>query len=386
MTAWAQDRQAYLAGLVTSVVGFTSAFAVVLTGLSAMGATPAQAASGLAALCLTMGIATLVLVLRYRIPITTAWSTPGAALLAVSPMPAGGWPSAVGAFVVTGVLILLTAAIPALGDLIARIPTSIAQAMLAGVLVPLCLKPVLATATEPGLMWPILLAWVVVLVVAPRWATPAAIVAAVVVTLVTLRTAPAITVGFTLVAPRFDVQTVIGVAIPLWLVTMASQNVPGVAVLKSFGYETPWRPTLLATGLGTVAGAFAGGHAICMAAISAALAAGHDAGPDTTRRWKAALTTGVIYVLLAGGAGVVTAVVLAAPGAVLPAAAGIALLGTLAGSLQQALDDARGRLPAAVTFVVAASGLTIAGVGGAFWALLVGVLLRFVLVRRPAAA
>jgi len=376
------DRHAYVAGLVTAVVGFTSAFAVVLTGLQKMGASPAEAASGLAALCLTMGIATILLAVRYRIPITIAWSTPGAALLAASPAPAGGWPTAIGAFVVTGALVVATAAIPALGDLIARIPTSIAQAMLAGVLVPLCLKPVLATAATPGLMWPILLAWLVVLALAPRWATPAAIAAALVVTLLNLSHAPDISIGFTLVAPHFDVQAVLGIAIPLWLVTMASQNVPGVAVLKTFGYETPWRPTLLTTGIGTIVGAFAGGHAICMAAISAALAAGHDAGPDTTRRWRAALTTGVLYVGLAAGAGVVAAIVLAAPGGLLPAAAGLALVGTLAGSLQGALDDAKGRLPAAVTFLVAASGITVLGIGGAFWALLVGVLLRLLLVRR----
>ncbi len=376
------DRHAYVAGLVTAVVGFTSAFAVVLTGLQKMGASPVQAASGLAALCLTMGIATILLAVRYRIPITIAWSTPGAALLAASPAPAGGWPTAIGAFVVTGALVVATAAIPALGDLIAKIPTSIAQAMLAGVLVPLCLKPVLATAATPGLMWPILLAWLVVLAVAPRWATPAAIAAALLVTLLNLGHAPDISIGFTLVAPHFDVQAVLGIAIPLWLVTMASQNVPGVAVLKTFGYETPWRPTLLTTGIGTIVGAFAGGHAICMAAISAALAAGHDAGPDTTRRWRAALTTGVLYVGLAAGAGVVAAIVLAAPGGLLPAAAGLALVGTLAGSLQGALDDAKGRLPAAVTFLVAASGITVLGIGGAFWALLVGVLLRLLLVRR----
>lgn len=380
------DRHAYVAGLVTAIVGFTSAFAVVLTGLRAMGATPVQAASGLAALCLTMGIATILLAGRYRIPITIAWSTPGAALLAASPTPAGGWPTAIGAFVVTGLLIVATAAVPALGTLIARIPTSIAQAMLAGVIVPLCLKPVLATASSPGLMWPILLAWVAVLLLAPRWATPAAIAAAFVVTLLHLSSAPQFSIGFTLVTPHVSWQSVIGIAVPLWLVTMASQNVPGVAVLKSFGYETPWRPTLLTTGIGTVIGAFAGGHAICMAAISAALAAGHDAGPDTSKRWKAAMTTGVLYLFLAAGAGIVTAIVLAAPGGLLPAAAGIALIGTLAGSIQQALEDAAGRLPAAVTFLVAASGITVLGIGGAFWALVVGVLLRFILVRHTATA
>jgi benzoate membrane transport protein len=380
------DRHAYTAGLVTVVVGFSSSFAVVLTGLRALGATPVQAASGLAALCLMIGAATLLLAGRYRIPVTTAWSTPGAALLAASPAPAGGWPTAVGAFVVTGLLVVATAAVPALGTLTARIPSSVAQAMLAGVLVPLCLKPVLATAASPGLMWPVLLAWVLVLLLAPRWATPAAIAAAFVVTLAHLTALPPVIVGFVLVAPHFSWQAVVGISVPLWLVTMASQNVPGVAVLKTFGYETPWRPTLLTTGVATVLAAFGGGHAICMSAISAALAAGHDAGPDTSRRWRAAMTTGALYLLLTAGAGLLSAVVLAAPGALLPAAAGIALIGTLAGSIQQALEDAPGRLPAAVTFLVAASGVTVLGIGGAFWALVVGVLLRLLLVRKGAAS
>lgn len=381
MRTLVEDRHAYTAGLVTTVVGFTSSFAVVLTGLRQMGATPVQAASGLSALCLVIGAATILLAWRYRIPVTTAWSTPGAALLASSPAPAGGWPTAVGAFVVTGLLIVATAAVPALGTLTSRIPTSIAQAMLAGVLVPLCLKPVLATAASPGLLWPVLLAWVLVLLLAPRWATPAAIVAALAVTLVHLTAVPSATVGFTLVVPHPSWQAVVGISVPLWLVTMASQNLPGVAVLKTFGYETPWRPALLTTGLGTAVAALAGGHAICLSAISAALAAGHDAGPDTSRRWRAALTTGVLYLLLTLGAGTLAAVVLAAPGALLPAAAGLALIGTLSGSIQQALEDAPGRLPAAVTFLVAASGVTVLGIGGAFWALVVGVLLRLVLVR-----
>ncbi len=270
---------------------------------------------------------------------------------------------------VTGVLIIATAAVPALGDLIAKIPTSIAQAMLAGVLVPLCLKPVLATAATPGLMWPILLAWLVVLALAPRWATPAAIAAALVVTVLNLSRTPG---HQHRVHPCRAALRRAGRGRHRDPAVARDDGVAeraGVAVLKSFGYETPWRPTLLVTGIGTVLGAFAGGHAINMAAISAALAAGHDAGPDTTRRWKAAVTCGAVYVLFAAGAGVVAAVVLAAPGGLLPAAAGLALVGTLAGSIQQSLDDIPGRLPAAVTFLVAASGITVLGIGGAFWAL-----------------
>lgn len=377
-----QDRHAYVAGIVTAIVGFTSAFAVVLTGLQAMGASPAQAASGLASVCLTMGLATIVLSWRYRIPITVAWSTPGAALLASTPAPAGGWPLAVGAFVVTGLLLLATAAVPALGDLLAKVPFPIAQAMLAGVLVPLCLRPVAATAADPGLMWPILVAWVVVLAIRPRWATPAAIAVAIVVTLTHLGATPTFFLGFRPVMPQFSWQAAVGIAVPLWLVTMASQNVPGVAVLRSFGYTTPWRPALFVTGLGTVIGAPAGGHAINLAAISAALAAGPDAGPDPSRRWRAGITAGVGYVVLAGVAGLVAAVVLAAPGGLMQAAAGLALVSTLGASLAGAMQESHGREAAVVTFLVAASGISIAGIGAAFWALLAGILVRIITTRR----
>ncbi|OZB87784.1 MAG: hypothetical protein B7X41_11595, partial [Microbacterium sp. 14-71-5] len=170
-----------MAGVVTALVGFTSSFAVVLTGLAAVGATHAQAASGLLALCLTMGVAGIVLAWRYRMPITSAWSTPGAALLAASGAIEGGWPAAVGAFLIVAALILLTALVPQLGSLIAAIPPSIAQAMLAGVLLPLCLAPIGGLAKNPWAVVPVLLTWLVFARLAPRWAVPLAFLAATVV-------------------------------------------------------------------------------------------------------------------------------------------------------------------------------------------------------------
>lgn len=373
------------AGIVTALVGFTSSFAVVLTGLAAVGATPAQAASGLLALCLTMGIACVVLAWRYRMPITVAWSTPGAALLAATGIVDGGWSAAVGAFLVAAALILLTAVWPALGALIARIPPSIAQAMLAGVLLPLCLAPVSGLVANPWGVVPVVLTWLIFARLAPRWAVPLAFVAAaVVVAIALIREGAPVDAGLLiprveLIVPTFTLGALIGIALPLFIVTMASQNVPGVAIMRSFGYEVPWRPAMLATGVGTALGATAGGHAINLAAISAALAASPDVDPDPRRRWIAGVSTGASYLVLGGFSAAFAALVLLAPPAVIPAVAGLALFGAFGSSVQQAIDDPGERIPAVVTFLVAASGISVLGVSAAFWALVAGLIVRAVL-------
>jgi benzoate membrane transport protein len=374
-----------LAGIVTALVGFTSSFAVVLTGLGAVGATPVEAASGLLALCLTMGLACIVLAWRYRMPITAAWSTPGAALLAATGAVDGDWPAAVGAFLVAAALILLTALWPALGALIARIPPSIAQAMLAGVLLPLCLAPVTGLVANPWGVVPVVLTWLVFARLAPRWAVPLAFVAAAVVVAVSLvQSGTPVDAGLLLprvelTAPVFTVGALVGIALPLFIVTMASQNVPGIAIMRSFGYEVPWRPAMLVTGIGTAAGAAAGGHAINLAAISAALAASPEADPDHGRRWIAGVSTGASYLVLGAFSAAFAALVLLAPDAVIPAVAGLALFGAFGSSVQQAIDDPGERIPAVVTFLVAASGIAVLGVSAAFWALVAGLLVRGVL-------
>ncbi|KNY05750.1 benzoate/H(+) symporter BenE family transporter [Microbacterium sp. GCS4] len=379
------SARAVLAGVVTALVGFTSSFAVVLTGLHAVGASSAQAASGLLALSLTMGLACIVLAWRYRMPITSAWSTPGAALLAATGTVEGGWPAAVGAFLVAAALILLTALWPALGALIARIPPSIAQAMLAGVLLPLCLAPITGLVANPWGVIPVVVTWLVCARLAPRWAVPLAFAAAAVVVGVSLAhqgasVDPGLLVPrVELTAPVFTLGALVGIALPLFIVTMASQNVPGVAIMRSFGYEVPWRPAMLVTGLGTALGAPAGGHAINLAAISAALAASPEVDPDPRRRWVAGVSTGVSYLVLGGFSAAFAALVLLAPEAVIPAVAGLALFGAFGSSVQQAIDDPGERLPAVVTFLVAASGIAVLGVSAAFWALVAGLLVRTVL-------
>ena len=382
------------AGIVTALVGFTSAFVVVLTGLDAVGATPEQASSGLLAVSVTMGLASIVLALTTRIPITVAWSTPGAALLAATGIVDGGWPAAIGAFLVTAALILLTGLLPQLGALIARIPPSIAQAMLAGVLFPLCLGPITGLAINPLEVAPVVIVWLIAARFLPRWAVPLAFVAAAIVIGIhvavtgTTIEALALVPRVELTAPTLTVQAVVGIALPLWLVTMASQNVPGVAVMKGFGYTVPWRRSMIVTGLGTALGAPAGGHAINLAAISAALAAGPDAGVDRDRRWIASVTSGIGVIILGLGSAAFGTLVLLAPVAVIPAVAGLALFAVFGSAVQQAIDDQGERIPAVVTFLTAASGVAILGVSAAFWALVAGLVVRTVLHlgRRPAAS
>lgn len=370
------------AGIVTALVGFTSSFAVVLTGLTAVGANSAQAASGLLALCVTQALGMLWLSRHYRMPITLAWSTPGAALLAGAGTVTGGWPAAVGAFAVVGAAVILTGLWPRLGRLIAAIPPALAQAMLAGVLLPLCLAPVPALRDAPLAVAPVVLVWLVLQRYSPRWAVPAAFAAAAVVIAVGL-VSGSDTLDTSALLPRLDVtapawtwQAMVGIAVPLYIVTMASQNIPGTAVMNSFGYRVPWRPAMLVTGVGTLVGAPVGGHAINLAAISAALAAAPSAHPDPRKRWVAAFTAGWAYLVLAACSAAVATLIAAAPEGVVEAVAGLALLGTLGGALASALDDVREREGAVVTFLIAASGVSILGIGSAFWALVAGLIVR----------
>lgn len=382
-----------VAGIVTALVGFTSSFAVVLAGLHAVGADDAQAASGLLALTVAFGLGIVFLAWRSRLPITLAWSTPGAALLVSTGTVDGGWPAAVGAFLLVGLLIILTGLLPAFGQLLSRIPSALAQAMLAGVVLSLCLQPFSALSANPLLIAPVILSWLIMVKVAARWAVPVAFAVALLVIGISLASGGTrIDIGsmlpaFTWTTPGFSWQAMVGIALPLFIVTMASQNIPGVAVLSSFGFRTPWRPSMLVTGLGTVLGAPFGGHAINLAALSAALAAGDEAGPDKNRRWIAAFSAGWAYLVLAALSAALVTVVVAAPRGVIETVAGLALMSTFIGSISAAFAQLEERVAAGITFLLAASGLSFGGIGAAFWALLAGLLVRWLLAaRKPRSA
>ncbi len=368
-------------------MGFTAAFAVVLSGLQSVGATPLQAASGLLAVTVTMGAASILLSWRYRMPITSAWSTPGAALLMSMSAVTGGWPAAVGAFATCGVLLVVTGLWPGLARLVQRIPVPIAQAMLAGVLLPLCIAPVSAFATNPLAVLPIIATWLIMMRIRPKWAVPSALAVGFIVIVVHLNRA-GVAISASALAPQIEwttptvsLQALTGIALPLYIVTMASQNIPGIAVMSSLGFTVPWKPALTLTGIGSILGAPFGGHAINLAAISAALAAGPEAGPKE-HRWIAGVTAGITSLLLGtASAGLATAV-LAAPEEIVQTVAGIALFGTFASACAGAMAQPELRLPAAVTLAVAASGVTAAGVSAAFWALVSGILVSLALTAR----
>lgn len=378
--ATAPDRSALIqpitAGLLAAIVGFASAFAIVLQGLAAVGASPAQAASGLLVLCVGIGVLAIALGLCYRQPIGIAWSTPGAALLVGAGMPDGGFGVAVTAFLITGLLVVIAGMWRPLGRAAASIPLSLASAMLAGVLMELCLAPVHAVADLPALALPIVIAWAIGWCLARRYAVLVALMTTVIIVVATT-SIPADAIGLlqprlVFVAPVFDLLPALGIAIPLFIVTMASQNVPGLAVLRTNGYDAPLGAVFASTGLASAAGAFVGGHSLNLSAITAALCAGPEAGPDPNRRYVASVTAGVVNLLLGPLAGFAAAFIAASPPLLIQAVAGLALLGSLATAMTTALATESERLAAIVTFVTAASGIGMFGIGAAFWGLLAG--------------
>ncbi len=366
--------QAIAAGLLAAFVGFASSFAVVLQGLMAVGATRAQAASGLMALAIAMGLSGVVLSLWRRQPISVAWSTPGAALLATSGTPDGGFPAAVGAFLVCGALIVLAGLWRPLGRAVERIPPTLANAMVAGVLLGLCLAPVRAMGSVPLLAAPVVLVWAAVFHWKRLFAVPAAVL--VVVVLIVAQGIPT-GIGSLLpvvepVRPIFTIAAALGLGIPLFLVTMASQNIPGMAVLHLNGYRPPPSPLFVTTGVFSLLGAPFGGHAVNLAAITAALCAGPDAHSDPAKRYYAAVVAGLTYVVFGLLAGAATAFFAASPPVLIEAVAGLALLGAFGSALLGAVSAVEGREAALATFLVTASGQGFFGISGAFWGLLAG--------------
>ena len=368
--------QPILAGIIAAFVGFAGVFTVVLQGFVAVGASQAQAASGLLAICVAQGLLSILMSWRYRIPISIAWSTPGSVLFAATGLIQGGFPAAVGAFILAGLLIIAAGLIKPFGRLVASIPPVLASAMLAGILLGLCLAPAKAVGLEPGLAIPVVLVWAIIGRIRRIWAVPAAVATAVAMIIWTL---PAgglsidhATPDIVFVLPTFTLQGLVSLAIPLFVVTMASQNLPGIAVMKANGYEPPVGPVFVGTGIVSILAAPFGGHTLNFAAITAALCAGPDAHPDPARRWVASFTAGVTYLFLGLGATLAAALVTVAPPVLIQAATGLALFGAFGGALAGAISVPAQRDAAIVTFVTAASGLSFFGIGAAFWGIVAG--------------
>lgn len=375
--------QPVMAGALAAIVGYASTFTLVLAALTASGASPQQAGSGLMTVCIVIGLLNVAVSARVRMPVSFAWSTPGVAFLLTVGEPVGGFPAVAGALLVAAALIVLTGMIKPLARLVAAIPGPIANAMLAGMLLPLCMAPVTAVGQVPLLALPIVLAWVVGLRFARRFAVPIAVVVTGMVLFATTHLEAGALDGtwpaFVPVMPVFTFDAIVRIGLPIYVVTMASQNLPGLAVMRANGFELNPSPLFIATGLSSAVTALFGGHTTNLAAITAAICAGPEAHPEPGRRWPAPIAAGVVYLLLAGGASLAAAFIAASPPVLIQAVAGLALLSSLAAALSGALAHEEVRLPAVLTFVTTASGITVLGVGAPFWGLLGGIVLLLLL-------
>lgn len=363
--------------VVAVLVGFGSTLALIVAASHAVGASTAQTASAVSGLCLAMAGTALVLSIRHRMPIITAWSTPGAALIAGNPGIATV-DQAVGAFLAVGVLIVVTAAVKPLSRLIEAIPSSIAAGMLAGVLIGFVIEVFRLVGSDPWFVLPLILLFFVVRLASPSWAVIAVLVAGVVLAFATERTGTVPDdIGLTslsFIVPSFDFSVLLGLGLPLYLVTMASQNLPGFAVLRANGYEPPTRSILSVTGLASIITAPLGSLTTNLAAITAAICMGPDTHPEKDKRWPTGIFYCLAYLPLAAFGASLVGIFAAMPTALIATVAGLALTGPLTGAIATAIKDEADRFAAVVTLTVTASGLALGGVGSAFWGLLAGLL------------
>ena len=367
-----------IAGFVASVSGSAATFGIAIAGLLAMGATREQTSTAIFVLLFGYGLLSTVLSYRYKMPISIVWSTPGAAFLAASAGLGLEFEQAIGGFFLSGVLLTITGFWPALARLVQRIPAAIASAMLAGILFTFVISTVRASVDYPLLVLPFVLVWFLLNRISPVWATPITIVLAFGLINAQVGTSwlegASLFPSFDVVIPDFELVPMFSIGIPLYLITMASQNLPGTAIMKGFGYILPVRAVLGSTGIATVVASFFGGFGMNLAAITAAINANEQAAKDPARRWVASFAGGLVYWLFAIGAGFFAAFVLAVPTELLLAVVGIALLPSFVSAIGVSLEDKELRLPAAITFVVGAAGISVFGIGGAFWALVAGML------------
>ncbi|MES2071232.1 MAG: benzoate/H(+) symporter BenE family transporter [Pseudomonadota bacterium] len=373
---------AFIAGFVTVLVGFTSSAVIVFQAASALGATTAQAGSWMWALGVGMGLTCIGLSLRYRIPIATAWSTSGAALL-ITGAAGVSMQEAIGAFMISALLITISGFSGWFEKVMNRIPMAIASGMLAGILLRFGMDAFTSLKTQFGMVLAMIGSYLLTRRLLPRYAVIAALLVGIayaaalgILKLGSVQLELATPV-FTM--PAFSLHALIGIALPLFIVTMASQNLPGVATIRASGYEAPVSPLVGWTGLTTLVLAPLGAFAINLAAITAAICMGREAHEDPSKRYVAALSAGFFYLLVGVFGATVAAVFAAFPRELVLAIAGLALLGTIGNGLLLALKEERDREPALISFLVTASGVSLFGIGSAFWGLVAGGLALLIL-------
>ena len=374
---------AFTAGFVAVLVGFTSSVAIVFQAAQAFKATPEQLTSWMWALGLGMGLCSLIPSLLLRKPVMVAWSTPGAAVLATAGL-AGGFSmgEAVGAFMACAVLITLFGVTGWFERVMNRIPVAIASALLAGVLARFGLQAFTAAQTALPLVVLMLLSYLILKRRSPRYAIPITLLVAVIYVAANDLFMPA-KIVFELakpvfVMPIFTWSAMVSLALPLFIVTMASQNLPGVAAIKAAGYDMPLSKIITMTGLATLVLAPFGAFALNLSAITAAICMGREAHTDPAKRYTAAVSCGAIYIAIGLLGGAFIGVLMSFPKELIAAIAGLALLGTIGNGLAVAVQDESHREAAIITFLVTLSGVVIAGVGSAFWGVVAGTVAFFV--------
>ncbi|MEP9374504.1 benzoate/H(+) symporter BenE family transporter [Mesorhizobium sp. KR1-2] len=364
-----------VSAFVAAIVGFGGTLAVIIAAADAVGASRAETASWVTAICLAMALETAWLSWRTKMPVITAWSTPGAALVAAS----SGFTmsEAVGAFIVAALLLIVTGMFKPLTRLIAKIPASVASGMLAGIVVTFAINAAKAVPVDPVLILPLVAAFFVIRLFNPALSVLAVLVGGGALAFLTGRVgglpAPELST-LTLIAPTFSTAAVIGLAVPLYLVTMASQNLSGLAVLRAAGYHPEPGPLISVTGLFSLLSAPFGALTTNLAAISAAICTGPDAHPDPAERWKTGPFYTLAYLVFALFGASLVAVFAVLPQSLIVLVAGLALMAPLANALTIALKDEHERMAATTAFAVTASGLTIFGIGAAFWGLVAGLM------------
>ncbi len=371
---------AVVAGFVAVLVGYTSSAAIIFQAAGAAGATVAQTGGWLTMLGLGMGITSLGLSLWYRTPVLTAWSTPGAALLVTS-LPGTSLNEAIGVFIFASALILICGVTGLFARLMNYIPQAISAAMLAGILLRFGIDAFAALQVNFALSGTMCLVYLLARRLQPRYAIVLTLLAGLMVALMQGNVHVAHTQSLIMpefIPPHFTLSSLLGVGIPFFVVTMASQNAPGIATLKAHGYALPVSPLIAWTGLTALLLAPFGGFTVCIAAITAAICMGPEVHSDPQRRYWAAAAAGVFYLLAGVFGGAISGLFTALPQALIHTIAGLALLGTIAGSLQRALSDEQQRDAAVIAFLITASGVTLLGIGAAFWGLIGGVIAHLI--------
>lgn len=369
---------------VAAIVGFGGTLALIIAAADAVGASREQTASWVTAICVAKALETLWLSWRYRMPVITAWSTPGAALVGASAGFTIG--DAVGAFVVTALLLIATGLFRPLTRLIARIPASVASGMLAGIVVGFVLGAFQAVPADPLLVLPLIAMFFVIRLFSPALSVLAVLICGGLAAFLTGRVGGLPAPEFStlvLISPEFSLAALIGLAVPLYLVTMASQNLSGLAVLRAAGYEPPAGPLIAVTGLFSLLSAPFGALTTNLAAISAAICTGPDAHPDPAKRWLTGPFYALFYLIFAAFGASLVAIFAVLPPSLIALVAGLALMAPLANALTIAIAEERDRMAAITAFAVTASGLTLFGIGSAFWGLVAGLTMLGLARLRP---